>query len=293
MTIIIPYTFVAGTKAKANEVNANLRTLVTEINSQENQLVQVQSDIENLETTKASLNGNSSQRFSVANPVNSFDSVNKQTLSKSISNSVNFIDGYGIHKATNTTFIVDAGTCYDSTSSVILNKTVSSSKEISPISASTTYNVFVVGDDTGSYVDIIYSTTSVDPPLPSGYTKYRLIGTVTTNSNNQISLVSSIGKVNGSDVYKYVVADFTNPKQYYANTSTTIPSAGWVVCRMGSGEGVRAYLNKNNICVMENDQSQGGGRAGALFTTQWVIVDSGDVIYSNSNFVFYPMKGSD
>src|SRR5574344_295577 len=77
MTLIIPYTFVAGTKAKAAEVNADFSAVATEVNSIGSDVTQAQASIALLENSKAAINGSSTNRFAVANPINNYDAVNK------------------------------------------------------------------------------------------------------------------------------------------------------------------------------------------------------------------------
>lgn len=80
MSIVKPFTFVAGTKAKAGEVNDNFDVLYTQINSNISELAQINIDIDNIGLNKADVNGNSTQRFSVADAVNNTDAVNKQYM---------------------------------------------------------------------------------------------------------------------------------------------------------------------------------------------------------------------
>ena len=80
MSIVKPFTFVAGTKAKAGEVNDNFDVLYTQVNSNISELAQINIDIDNIGLNKADVNGNSTQRFSVADAVNNTDAVNKQYM---------------------------------------------------------------------------------------------------------------------------------------------------------------------------------------------------------------------
>lgn len=80
MSIVKPFTFVAGTKAKAGEVNDNFDVLYTQVNANISELAQINIDIDNIGLNKANINGNSTQRFSVADAVNNTDAVNKQYM---------------------------------------------------------------------------------------------------------------------------------------------------------------------------------------------------------------------
>jgi hypothetical protein len=80
MSIVKPFTFVSGTKAKAGEVNDNFDVLYTQVNANISELAQINIDIDNIGLNKADINGNSTQRFSVADAVNNTDAVNKQYM---------------------------------------------------------------------------------------------------------------------------------------------------------------------------------------------------------------------
>lgn len=227
MSITKPYTFTAGTKARANEVNADFDTLYSQVNINIADIAQNKLDIEDLESTKAEINGNATQRFSVADAVNSSDAVNKQTLKKAINNSIDFIYGYTITKDSNSptnTILVSAGSCYDSTKNVVLASTVSQSKQNSSQGANTTYYVYVIGDDVGNQIDILISTLSVTPNLPSGYTKFRRIGSYTTNSSSSINIIKSNGYSSSIPNAKATIID------YYQSGSSwyRIWSDGWI-----------------------------------------------------------------
>ena len=80
MAITKPFTFVAGTKARANEVNQNFDVLYSEVNSIDSTLTSIDVDIQSLQDDKANINGSASQRFQVAPGVNSYDAVNMSQL---------------------------------------------------------------------------------------------------------------------------------------------------------------------------------------------------------------------
>lgn len=193
MAILKPYTFVAGTKAKASEVNADFDTLYTEVNSLDTSITQIEADVETLDTTKANINGSTSNRFSVANPVNSYDAVNKQYLFNSIGNSLPYINGLGLAIDNTDTIHVDAGSCYDSELTTLMVLSTSVSKQNTEQSANTTYYVYLIATD-GSTTDVLISTSSGSPALPTGYTKYRRIGYYKTNSDNKITVISEDGQ---------------------------------------------------------------------------------------------------
>lgn len=230
MSITKPYTFTAGTKARANEVNADFDTLYSQVNINIADIAQNKLDIEDLESTKAEINGNATQRFAVADAVNSTDAINKQTLKKSINNTIDFISGYTIEKDINSpedTILVNPGSCYDSTKEVVLSSEVVQSKQNASQSASTTYYVYVIGDDSGNQIDVLISTLSVTPNLPSGYTKYRQIGNYTTDSDSNISIIKSYGNdYNIPNAIATIIESYINGSSWYR-----IWSDGW--CEQG------------------------------------------------------------
>lgn len=80
MAITKPFTFVAGTKARANEVNQNFDVLYSEVNAIDSTLTSIDVNIQSLQDDKANINGSASQRFQVAPAVNSYDAVNLSQL---------------------------------------------------------------------------------------------------------------------------------------------------------------------------------------------------------------------
>lgn len=193
MSIAKPFTFISGTYAKSAEVNADFDTAYSQINSNTSNINKNASDIVNLDNTKANINGNASEVFNVANPTASSHAVNKQSLLNLTSNTKDYISGYTITRdsgSPNDTVIVSSGSCFDSTYAVMLTKTISTTKQNSTQSANTTYYVYVIGNSTGSSVDILISTSSSSPALPAGYSVFRQIGYYTTNSSGYIDAAS-------------------------------------------------------------------------------------------------------
>lgn len=80
MSIVKPFTFTAGTKARANEVNDNFDILYSQVNSNITAIENNAEDIDSLSLSKANVNGNSTQRFAVGDPVTNSDAINKGYL---------------------------------------------------------------------------------------------------------------------------------------------------------------------------------------------------------------------
>lgn len=236
MAITKPYTFVAGTKAKAVEVNTDFDILYEESNRLDTEILNVKLDVQDIGISKADINGNATQRFQLANPENSYDGVNKNYLENSIANIKDYISGYVITKDTDNSIIVSAGSCYDSTFTTIINSTGNITKQNSTQSPSTTYYVYMISDNDGYNVDILIAQEAITPPLPSGYTLFRQIGSYTTDSDSKIYIIKSYG-----NNYNVPSATATIVKSYIKGTS------GYIVY-------------SNNLCVQWGRQSHGGGR---------------------------------
>lgn len=192
MAITKPYTFQAGTKARASEVNQDFDILYSEVNRIGTEIVNIDIDIQNIDESKADINGNAGQVFKMANAVDSYDGVNKNVLENSIANIKDYISGFTISKDTDTSIIVSSGSCYDSTYTVVINSTGNITKENTIQGAGTRY-VHAISDNTGRQVDILISSQSIDPALPSGYTKYRNIGSYITDNNGNITTIYYYG----------------------------------------------------------------------------------------------------
>lgn len=196
MSIIKPYTFVGGTKARASEVNANFDRLYDQVNTNITSIINAQTAITNLGIDKANVAGNSTQRFAVADATGDYDAINKQTLMGSIANTLDSITGLQISKDSNSptnTIIVSKGACYDNAREKILKLDNPLSKLNQGQIAGQAYYVYIVGDATATSIDILISLDSVLPSLPEGYTRYRQIGYFNTDGNNAISNIYNYG----------------------------------------------------------------------------------------------------
>lgn len=222
MSITKPFTFVSGTYAKSAEVNADFDTAYSQINTNISNITKNANEITNLDNTKANINGNASEVFNVANPTASSHAMNKQTFFNLTSNMKYFIAGYVISidsGSPNNTIRVSDGSCYDSAYQVMLTKNVATTKQNTSQTASATYYVYVIGNSTGSSVDILISTSSSNPGLPTGYTVYRQIGYYTTNSSSKISNVYSYGhsatELNFSNAKAAIIQTYINGSSGY------------------------------------------------------------------------------
>jgi len=235
MSIAKPFTFVANTYAKASEVNADFDTVYAQVNTNISAIAQNSTDIDNLENNKADINGSSAQRFAVADAITNSDAINKQSLIKAIGNILDYISGLIISKDSGSpedTIIVSPGSCYDSTHSVVLSLNNSTSKQNLNQAANATYYVYIIGNSTGSSVDILISTSSTTPALPSGYTLFKQIGRYTTDGDGKINTTSSCGHPINQSFPKEV---YSNGQSWYRVYEDGWCEQGGVFTGNGSG----------------------------------------------------------
>lgn len=286
MSIAKPFTFISGTYAKSAEVNADFDTAYSQINTNISNIAKNAGDITSLDSTKANINGNASEVFNVANPTASSHAINKQTFFNLTSNMKYFIAGYTISVdsgSPNDTIIVSEGSCYDSAYQVMLTKNVATTKQNTTQTASATYYVYVIGNSTGSSVDILISTSSSNPGLPTGYTLYRQIGYYTTNSSSRISQVHYYGHSATEDISPGRYKDYRNI-DWSSGVSVAFPQSGSRYTAPYDGVYVgfgyrnqgwtSLYINNNWTPNVIRDSADG-----ASFSNVFVPLKQGDVIY--------------
>ena len=269
MSITKPYTFTAGTKARANEVNDNFDTLYSQVNSNISNISQNALDIDNLDSNKADINGNSTEVFNCADATTNTHAVNKQTLFSAIGNTLNYIDGLSISKDSGSpedTILVDPGSCYDSTQSKVLVLSSVTTKQNDNQGASTTYYVYIIGNSTASSIDILISSNSTTPTLPTGYTLYRKIGSYTTDSSAHIDNISNLS---GTDK---ITSENKFASIGYCKLSNGLIIQWGNVSGMGNGTSKTATLptafTANNYSVAGSaDYYQGAGDKGSTWRT--------------------------
>lgn len=213
MPLIIPYTFVAGTKAKAAEVNADFQAVATEVNAQGNSLTAAQANITNLQNNKADVNGNSSNRFSVAVPINSYDAVNKLYLTDLTKY---LLVGLQLKRDDDDYIGCTKGATYDKTYSKILKFDADVSKQNTNQTANATYYVYIEGSADGTTTDLLISLSSDNPALDSGFTLYQYLGYYTTDDDGNISGVYSAAPVSGTNTLSSIIpVIYTNGSSGY------------------------------------------------------------------------------
>lgn len=189
MVWIIPNTFIAGTKAKANEVNENFTSAKQFMDNLETEQATNTADILQLEQNKADLNGSFEQRFQVADATNSFDAINKQTLLNLVKNTQEVIKGFVLSKFNDTTVSATAGSCYDSTFVYMITSATSLSKAQENLGNNAKYYVYVCADKDNGKCELVISLSNTTPELPAGFEYYRQLGYFTTDGSGKISQV--------------------------------------------------------------------------------------------------------
>lgn len=189
MVWIIPNTFIAGTKAKANEVNENFTSAKQFMDSLETEQATNTADILQLEQNKADLNGNFEQRFQVADATNSFDAINKQTLLNLVKNTQEVIKGFVLSKFNDTTVSATAGSCYDSTFVYMITSATSLSKAQTNLGKNAKYYVYVCADKDNGNCELVISLSNTTPELPAGFEYFRQLGYFITDADGNIDQV--------------------------------------------------------------------------------------------------------
>lgn len=187
----IPYTFRAGTKARANEVNENFTSAKQFVDALEIQASTNEINITNLENNKADLNGSNAQRFQVADPTTSFDAMNLQTFEDKTLNSRGVIDGFKLSKFNNNTINATAGNCYDATYKYMISSSTSLQESAETMGGNATYYVYVCADEQTSSNELVFSLSPTTPELPQDFDYFRRLGYFTTDTDGNIDQVHS------------------------------------------------------------------------------------------------------
>lgn len=219
MTLDIPYTFIPGDKAKANQVNENFLAVKQSFDSNEDLLEQAQADILNLDNNKADIDGDPSQAFYVEDATENKEAVNLQTYKRLSANTIDYIQGYQLAKFDDTSVTAAPGSCYDSNRETIITSDSTLTASQSNLSANTTYYIYVTYDD-----DTLALVIDLSNSAPSGYDVYRQLGYVKTDGSSHINLIFSYGADSSSPNPKATIQEtYRNGYSWYR-----VWSDGWI-----------------------------------------------------------------
>lgn len=283
-------TFIAGTKAKASEVNSNFTKVKSFVDTLESNIATNTADISALESDKANVNGNASNRFAVADAVNNTDAMNKQKFMEMTHNSRRFINGLNVTKTDDDTIAIAIGSAFDSTFEKIMLLNAGASVTNSTQSASTTYYVYLISKEDGT-TQCIVSTEAVTPSLPSGYVYFRQIANYKTDADNKIAVIELVKL---ADIgYVIPLPDYTKGVSKSTGSNQTVDINGLLVCSYYSGDNLNASLVINGVTIYNSNNGYGSNTTISLtFPVQIGDVFNFSGSAGSKKAVIYPLKGA-
>ena len=268
MPFNIPYSFQAGTKAKANEVNENFLAVKQFVDILEDNEATNEINIADLQNNKANINGNPEQRFQCSDATASHDAVNLGTLIEYVDNTREVIRGFELSLFNTTTIQATAGSCYDSTFEYMILSNVNLTVETSSLAADTTYYVYVCADKDTKTNQLVYSTNNTTPSLPVGYEYYRRIGTFVTDDDGAISGVYSGNESPDSrNGVSYIGANIGTA------STTTLTENRWLKIKIQSwGDEVGVTIDGTEVAYIKNTKDW------AFINTQLIPCKKGQTV---------------
>lgn len=265
MPLQIPYTFIAGTKAKANEVNANFLAIKQSIDLIETNQTEQGNDIASLLAGKADLNGNQEELFRVADAEGDYDAVNKKSVEELTYNSRGLFWGLELTRVGDDTISVSPGGCYDSTYEYMIKNDTTITRQQSGLGADTTYYVYICAQENEENV-VVFSLSGTTPEVPVGYSYYRRLGYFTTDESGAIEDVTSesSSSINANNNFMKYSCGFIGPLIRTGGnigTNTSYDVNTWVsVYASADNMYVRVYIN--DVLIFQERSASGRSTAG-------------------------------
>lgn len=283
----IPHSFVPGTKAKANEVNANFNSIKTFVDANEVNIAQNELSISGLQENKADLNGAIENKFQVANPTGNYDAVNKQTLASLTANTRDYIGGFKLTKYDDYTITADPGNAWDSTYTYMFNQPTALQVTQSNLGNNATWYVYIVGGENFTN-ELFLSASNVNPGVEGKV--FRLLGSFTTDDEGKILLVYSDSNmtINMVNVFTAMMPDWNKREARSANVTYTATVPGWVQWECNEQDTTQnLYINNVVVARVRSEGAHDKCGTGAL-----VPVTIGDTYRcTKATMAFYPMRG--
>jgi len=195
-----------------------------------------------------------------------------------------YIDGLIITKVDDKSITISAGSCYDNTRTKILILGTATTKQNLSQGASLTYYVYIISNNIST--DILISTDSSNPTLPSGYIYYRQIGSYVTDSSNNIEEIyyygiESSGDKNTSNIISDIMPDYESGITI-SGKPFVAPTNGYFI----------ADRNLGNVTVNGNY----AGRSAQTYSAYSILVPlskNDSLSWTGSIYQgrFYPVKG--
>lgn len=244
MPIDIPYTFVAGTKAKAAEVNANFQTIEEFVDDLEIDVDSMTTSISSLTENKANLNGQADEVFAMADAVSDYDGVNLRKLKELTANTKDSVTGFIVAKQDNRSINCTPGACWDTTYTYMIQSSTSLVYTQANLSANATYYAYVTADKETGNCQLTLSLSPTSTEVPSGYDYYRRLATVLTDANGNVETV----------INDHVVATAKNSTGFIGNeiynpVSQPATQNLWIYVRMRTAQQGQYRVTVNNVEV--------------------------------------------
>lgn len=189
--LILRWKFVGGTNAKAQEVNENFEDVANVVNNNVSNIASLQTQIQDINTNKANINGSSTNKFQVAAGSDLLDAINLQQFKQMMAIAFPLIRGVKL-SLSGQDIQISKGMAYDNTLTYLMNIQSYVLSPTSPVSNSTYYIYVDTLPTTLNQVNFTYTQNDLGPSVPSSNI-WRQIGYFNTDNSGNITEVVPIG----------------------------------------------------------------------------------------------------